>query len=426
MEATAPVTESPRKVGAYGWYVGWVLLLVTVFSMLDRKALVMLAEPIKQDLHLSDTQLGLLTGGIFTLVYAVSSFPLARLADRHSLARIIGWCVIAWSALTAGGSLATGFYTLAATRVGIAFGEAGASPASHALLAQHFPPEARGRAYGILLAGGPVGILLGLALAGWLNDAFSWRVALVVLGLPGILVGLIVLTTIRDIPPKVENRESFAAAFVDAVRTIWGNPALRYVWLGLASLFVMNSASNAMLPAFVMRDMQLSASTVGLGIGIVLGVSGFLGSLISGWASDRLAIRSPALPLRLFAIGLFIAAPLAIGRLFTDSFPVLLVLVAGEIFLISQFAGPTFTTLQSGLRDNQRALASAVFLFGVNGIGASFGPLLVGIVSDTAAGGGPTDGDTLRLGLLSVMPFILLASFFFYRASVHRAAQFED
>lgn len=427
MASITPVKAEPEsapRIGAYSWYVGWMLLFVTVISLLDRKALIMLAEPIKRDLQLSDTQLGLLTGGLFTLVYAVASFPLARLADRFSRARIIGICMIVWSVLTAMGGFATGFYTLAASRVGVALGEAGASPASHALLANHFPASARGRAYGILLAGGPLGILLGLSLAGWLNDLFDWRIALLVLALPGIVFGLIVMMTVRD-KSSSTSRDQSPIPFFDAVRVVIADPVLRNVWFGAATIFVMHGATNALLPSYLMRNFGLSASTVGTSFGITLGLAGFVGSLASGLMTDRLGASGAGWPLRIFAICLLFIAPLSVARLLVADYTLILVLVGVEVFLTSLYAGPTFTVLQARLNDRYRALGTAVFLFGINGVGASFGPLMAGVISDFVASQGGGSASSLRFGLLSVTPFTLLSMFFYFRAARHMARQSE-
>lgn len=415
MQQKSDSAANPEQVSRYAWYVGWMMMLVTVISMLDRKALVMLAEPVKRDLGLSDTQLGLLTGGLFSLVYALGSFPLARLADRFSRARIIGVCLVTWSFLTAAGGFATGFYTLALSRVGVAFGESGAAPASHALLTNHFPPSARGRAYSLILAGAPLGILLGLALGGILNDLFDWRTALIVVGLPGALVGIVVMMTVRDI--AVPRRTGASGSFAKTVKQIMGDKVLRNLICGASIMFLAIGATNALFPAYIMRYFGASASEVGLGYGVALGVSGFTGSLLGGWLSDRIGQGSPSRPLRLFAYALPLIGVIAITRLLVGDYHLVLGLVGLETLFVAMYAGPTFSALQARVGDEQRAMAAAVMLFGINGIGSSLGPVIAGMISDRTALAGASSAEALQTGLLWVVPAFFIASLFYFRAS---------
>lgn len=415
MQQPSDSAVSPEKVSRYAWYVGWMMMLVTVISMLDRKALTMLAEPVKRDLGLSDTQLGLLTGGLFSLVYAVGSFPLARLADRYSRTRIIGVCLVIWSFLTAGGGLATGFYTLAVSRVGVALGESGATPASHALLTNYFPPSARGRAYSLILAGAPLGILFGLALGGILSDMFEWRTALIVMGLPGALVGIVVMMTVRDI--AVPRRTGASGSFARTVKHILGDGVLRNLLGGATVMFLAIGATNALFPAYIMRHFGASASEVGLGYGVTLGVSGFTGSLLGGWLSDRIGLGSPARPLRLFAYALPVIDAIAITRLLVDDYHLVLGLVGIETLFTTMYAGATYTALQARVGDEQRAMATAVMLFGINGIGSSLGPVIAGMISDRNVLAGASSAEALQIGLLWVVPAFFVASLFYFRAA---------
>jgi len=405
------------EVSRYAWYVGWMLLLVGVISMLDRKALVMLAEPIKHDLHLSDTQLGLLTGGLFTLFYAIGSFPLARLSDRFSRVKIIGICLMVWSVLTAAGGFATGFYSLAASRVGVAFGESGAAPASHALVAAHFPPAARGRAYSLIMAGAPLGILFGLALGGILNDLFDWRIALIVLGLPGVLVGLLVLLTVRDAMAPPRGPSGVSGSFASTARHVIADPVLRNLLIGASIMFLGIGASNALFPAYIMRQYGIAASNVGLGFGLTLGVSGFIGSLMGGWLTDKIGRGVPSRPLRLFAYALPLITVLTFARLLAESYATVLAIISVETLLYTMYAGPTFTALQARVGDAQRSMATAVLLFGINGFGSSLGPVIAGAISDHMVRTGSNPALALQTGLLCIAPSALVACLFFFRAS---------
>jgi predicted MFS family arabinose efflux permease len=170
-----------------------VLFMVSAFSQIDRILPFILAESIKADLHLSDTQLGLITGIAFAVVYSLASLPLARLADRGASKQVLVWCILIWSIMTGLGGLAVGFVTMAISRFGVALGEAGGTPAAHALIAGKIPELRRGRAIGVFSMGIPLGTMVGFAAGGWASDHIGWRVALFVAGGIGLLLVILVL-----------------------------------------------------------------------------------------------------------------------------------------------------------------------------------------------------------------------------------------
>lgn len=424
-QAAGASTEPTR----YAWYVACTLMLVAVISFLDRKALVMLGEPIKRELQLSDAQLGLLTGGLFTLVYALTSFPFAWLADRFSRAKIIGGCLVAWSVLTAAGGLANGFATLAASRIGVAAGEAGANPAAYALVTNYFPASARGRAYSLLFAGAPVGILLGILLGGILGEEFGWRAALAMMGLPGVAVGILVLLTIRDRHETADHgaarhRED-QARFVPTLMLFARDPILRNITAAAAFLFVYLGSTLSLFAPYMMREYEISAGSIGLNYGLALGLGGFAGALLGGWFTDRMSATRRDLPLMIFAGILILVLALAISRLLLVNFNLVIALVAIETLLTSTYAAPTLTQMQARVSDQQRSMATAILFFAINGIGGSIGPLLAGAISDHVASGGAATADTLRVGLLATTPFLVGACILYLRTAAHVRAEFK-
>ena len=195
-------SESPPEVGGpYAYYVLGVLFVVYIFNFIDRQILAILLEPIKQDLQISDTALGFLTGFAFAIFYTVAGIPLARLADRWVRRSLIAISVAVWSLMTAASGLAQGFTGLAFARIGVGIGEAGCTPPVHSLLSDYFPPEKRATALAIYASGIYVGVGLGYWLGGWLNDAYGWRTAFMAVGLPGLLIALLVRLTVRE-PPR--------------------------------------------------------------------------------------------------------------------------------------------------------------------------------------------------------------------------------
>jgi MFS family permease len=193
-----PVAQEEPASDSYRRYVLGLLLVVYVFNFLDRQILTILLEPIKQEFALSDAQLGLLGGLAFAFFYTLLGIPIAMWADRGTRTKIIALALFIWSLMTAVTGLATSFATLLLARIGVGIGEAGGSPPSHSLLAAYFPPERRGMALGVYAAGIPIGSAIGALAGGWIGATLGWRTAFMVVGLPGVLLALVVLLTLRE------------------------------------------------------------------------------------------------------------------------------------------------------------------------------------------------------------------------------------
>lgn len=193
---------SPKDTGSRPpWLTLGVLTLIYVFSFVDRKMPLILIESIKTDLQLSDTQIGLMTGIAFTLVYAIAGIPIAALAERYGRKKIICMCILFWSAFTSAGALAMNFWQLMISRMGVAVGEAGGTPASHSLIAHYFS-DRRTTALAIFSMGAPVGAFIGMAAGGYLNDLTDWRTTLILVGgIPGIFIALLVMLVVKE-PPR--------------------------------------------------------------------------------------------------------------------------------------------------------------------------------------------------------------------------------
>lgn len=173
--------KSPR----YRAFVLGMLVVVYVFNFLDRQIVTILAEPIKNDLGLNDTQIGLMTGLAFALFYTILGIPLARLADRANRVNIISIALVIWSGMTALCGMAQNFAQILAARIGVGVGEAGCSPPAHSLIADYFPPDKRASALSIYALGIPVGSILGLLAGGWIAELYGWRMAILPGGNPG-------------------------------------------------------------------------------------------------------------------------------------------------------------------------------------------------------------------------------------------------
>ena len=181
--AAEAVADEPSR--AYANYVLAVLVLVYVFNFIDRQILAILLQPIKDDLGVSDTAMGFLTGLAFALFYTLAGIPIARLADGGTRRTVIAVGVAVWSAMTAASGLARSFAQLAAARVGVGVGEAAASPAANSLISDYFPPERRATALAIYNMGANVGIMFGFFAGAWIGESLGWRAAFALVGLLG-------------------------------------------------------------------------------------------------------------------------------------------------------------------------------------------------------------------------------------------------
>ena len=170
-----------------------MLFVVALFNYIDRSIISILQEPLKADLHLSDTQLGALTGLSFALLYTTLALPIARLADRVNRKRLIAAALAIWSTATGCCGLANSFGVLVLFRMGVAFGEAGVVPASHSMISDYFPPRKRGTALALWGLSNPFGTMLGFAAGGWITAAMSWRQAFLVFGVLGVALAPVVL-----------------------------------------------------------------------------------------------------------------------------------------------------------------------------------------------------------------------------------------
>lgn len=211
-----------------------------IFNFLDRQLLAILLQPIKEDLQISDTALGFLTGFAFAVFYTFAGLPLARLADRWVRRSLIAISIATWSIMTAASGLARGFTELALARIGVGIGEAGATPPAHSLLSDYFPPGKRATVLAMYACGVPVGSGLGYWLGGWINDTFGWRMAFVAVGLPGVLVALLVRLTVREPVRGVSEHQPVSARLY----------SLQEVWRFLSGL---PSGRRLVLPPRVLR-----------------------------------------------------------------------------------------------------------------------------------------------------------------------------
>ncbi|MFZ4603365.1 MAG: spinster family MFS transporter [Caulobacterales bacterium] len=377
------MTSGPASKGVSAAYVIALLFLVNVMNFLDRQLPSILAQSIKSDLGLTDTELGLLGGVAFAVVYATMAFPLARLADRWSAKWVLAGSLAVWSLLTTAGGFAQNFLQLAATRLGVAAGEAGSTPAAHAIISALIPERRRGVAMGVFTLGVPIGIMAGLVLGGWLSDMHSWRYAMIVMGIPGLLLAVLFALTVPNVRPAEQVEKPQAA--IATVRSLFAIRGFSQLWIGTTIFGVGAYALFAFMPAFLIRVHGLSHTEVGFKFGLINGVAGAIGAFGGGWFADRVGRGDPGRTLMIPMIGFLVAAPFLAAALFAPTADLALALLFVPYLANVMYVAPCFGVAQQLAPPTSRAVASATLLFGISLVGASLGPFLAGLVSDLLA-----------------------------------------
>jgi predicted MFS family arabinose efflux permease len=397
---TAVDTGSTTYVSGWRfWALSGALLLISAISQIDRILPFILAEAIKTDLGLSDTQIGLLTGAAFAVCYTLLSLPLARLADRGSPRLVLLGCLLIWSAMTALGGLAASFVVLALTRFGVAFGEAGGMPAGHALIARQVRPERRGLALGLFSMGIPLGTMVGFAAGGTMADTVGWRTALVGAGALGGLAFLVAVLVIRPTPPRPRTKVDRIPFAREALRLM---AAPGFPWLFAAALMIgfASAPFYAFSAPFLIRTHGFTASEAGLSFGLLQGGLGIVGALLGGRGFDR-AVRSGRGRIIGLPGWLFLASALTTAAaLFAPTGWMSIVLFVPTMFSFALLLPWAFGAAHLVAGPGKQAMATSLMMIGSGLVGPALGPLIVGAVSDAAAAGGM--GNTLGLGLLIV------------------------
>jgi MFS family permease len=372
---------------AYARYVLALLFVAYVFNFVDRQILAILLQPIKEELLVSDTAMGLLTGIAFALFYTVAGIPIARLADRRSRRTIIAVGLTAWSAMTAASGLVRTFVQLAVARIGVGVGEAAFVPPAHSLIADYFPAERRATAMAIFSMGVHVGLAFGFILGGWIAQLFGWRAAFFAVGLPGLLLAVLVRLTVHE-PARGRTDIAHGAASAapvslrTAVATLWSLRSFRHLALAAALISFGGYAFAVWGPTFFIRVHGMSTGQLGTWLGAILGTGGIIGAIGGGIVADRVGARDMRRQLYVPAAACLIQLPCAIAALISATpLPALLLLFPSAVMSAVWF-GPVFSLTQALVRPSMRATASAVLIFVINLIGLGLAPLAVGALND--------------------------------------------
>lgn len=399
----------------------FLLTLTYFFSYMDRQILSILLEPIRADLKLSDTQLGLLTGLAFAVFYATLGIPVARLADRGNRRNIVAISLAVWSFFTALCGLAQNFVQLLLARIGVGVGEAGSSPPSHSMIADLYPPDRRAGAMAIYTSGVVLGGGFGTMIGGYLAHEYGWRVAIMAVGVPGLLLAVIVRLFVVE-PPRGMSEPGVAhkpeqPPLSQGFATLWAEPAARHLVMGVTLTSLIGYALAAFGPAFYIRSFGLDVRSVGLILGPLVAIVGTISGVAGGMIADRWAKRQGLhVQAWLVAILKTIALPFLIAMYLSPNAWVAVPVYAVAVLFQSSYLGPTFALLQGLAPLRLRAMWAAITLLVINLIGLGLGPTAIGAISDAYR---PHFGEeSLRYASLTTALLTPWAIWHYWRAGV--------
>ena len=403
---TAPPAD-PWPSPGIAWYGVGVFTFVTMLSFVDRQILVLLVQPIKADLHISDTRMSFLLGFAFVMFYAFLSIPIARLADVHSRRMIIGWGVAIWSVMTALCGLANNYWHLFIARMGVGAGEACNGPATFSIVADSFPPEKLAKATSVISSGFFIGSGAALIVGGAIIEAVTrlpnftlpligeirpWQTTFMIVGLPGVLVAAL-MATVHE--PKrrgliqTDNKEGAAGprkslplrVILKWLRDDWKTYLPMYGGMSLRALTGLGA--SVWLPTFFIRTYGWSTAEVGLALGAIMLTCSPAGLFTGGVVAEWLAKKGyDDANMRVALISTVISVPVTVLYPLMPTPYLALTVYAVSNFLVSLSPGPQNAALQTVTPNQIRAQATALYLFLFNLIGFGLGPLVIAALTD--------------------------------------------
>lgn len=403
---------STPRAGGYPIVVLAVLILAYTFNFLDRQILGILAGPIKAELGLTDSQLGLMGGLAFALFYTGLGVPIAALADRWSRTWIMTGALTVWSGFTALCGFAGGFWQLFLCRMGVGVGEAGGVAPAYSLISDYFPKEQRARALAAYSFGIPIGSALGILFGGLIAHAIDWRAAFIAVGLAGVALAPFFRLIVREPPREAALGPAAGPGGVAALL------AKRSFWLisfGAAASSVCGYGVAFWLPSFFERSLGMNLVDRSLFLGSMTLIGGVLGVWAGGVLGDRMGRASPAAYLLVPAGAFMLALPCFILAVQAENLWLAFVLFLIPTGLNLAWLGPVITAVQHLVPAAQRSTASACFLFVNNLIGLGLGTWYFGAVSDALT---PHFGaEALRYAIYSGLGFYVVSAGLFVLAA---------
>ena len=404
----------------YAWYVVAVLLVAQAFSFLDRMIMGLLVGPIRDSFQISDTQYSLLAGLAFSLFYAIMGLPLARIADRSSRRNLIVVGIAVWSFMTAACGLAKGYWSLFVARVGVGVGEATLGPAAYSMIADYFPKSVLGRALSVYMIGVTLGsgfaYMLGGAVVGYVEDMGTilvpvvgeiegWQLTFFVVGFPGLLVSLLMLTTVRE-PARTGIVAPEAVPVSEVADYLWQRRrAYGGHILGISIFIMVVYALNLWGPTYFIRTFGYTRPEAGWVFGLVMIGAGTIGLLLAGTLSDRLVskgIHDAYVKIILFSMVAMIPSAAALAFLESDLLAIVFMSLA--VFFSAFQGGLAGGTLQLMTPNRMRGQVMAVYGLSSNLIGLGLGPTVIAMTTDYVFGYDEAIGKSIALCAVILCP----------------------
>lgn len=406
--AAAPLASIAVRPG-YAWYVVALLAALFAVSFMDRFMLALVVDPVSKELGLGDGQMALLLGAGFAALYSLGGLPIAQILDQSERRLVLIGGVVLWSATTILSAYTTSFAALAVCRAGVALGEAVLTPAAVSLIADLFPREKRALPISIYSAVSSVMVTGALVIDGaalhfateWmpLHGMVPWRFALVLLGIPGLVIASVILLTVRE-PERTASASASArdqisaAAFFSYLKRHWRFYLPYYVGLGLFAMY--SFATVSWVPTLLIRRDGMDAATTGYLLGAVGAPSALLSTFLWPWLATRFEKRGHADGIvRAFLVSMIVAAPVFVLAPLASS-PAFMLAGAGiAIGCLSSAGSLTPMVVQSYGPNRMRARLMALGLLAINLVGYTLGPLIVVLISRHW----PADKGALAYGL---------------------------
>lgn len=418
MTNPAPAASPEAVTPGYRTYVLVILTLVYVVNYLDRQILGILMPQIQKEFTLTDADLGLLGGTAFAVLYATLGIPLAIIADRVNRRNVVAASLAVFSFMTFISGYAMSFMHLLLARFGTGVGEAGTGPSINSMISDLYPPEKRASALSFYSAGLNIGLFVGFFGGGWIAQHYGWRTALISAGIPGLILAIVVMTTVTEPKRGLADRmvdDQAKPSVWDVTRLLWNLKSIRWMAVGTSLSSFGGYAGIFLIPKFLIVSHHMTLVQVSVALALLTGIPGALGTYLAGVFADRWGKTDIRWYLYIPIIATFLSVAFAPLFYLSQSTPITLAAGIVPVMMGATYVGPAFAVTQGLVPLRMRAQSIAILLFVLNMIGLGLGPLTIGYISDLLK---PSFGtDSLRYALMFSIVTGLMGAFCYWRSS---------